>query len=569
MSSLTTGPFQNLSATWAQLMQLTPQQMANASAPDYLKIAAMNAQDNIRQQGQPAAGPAAPPVAQQIVDKSVGAPPAGQAMPASPAPTQMVAQGGYIHDYGVASLPYEANYGHGGIVSFYGGGDTDLDKEAPKSSAADNLYKFKSTDPRSEAATTATPEGEDPDGLMQQLKDAINENPYTAKVIAGAGALGAVKLPGGVGYVWGLLPQGAKTALKRYALKTLKIGAVAGTGVAAESYLANRLNAPALDAAKTALAGDEALPSDPAATDESEDPGLGIAGLGGGAATLQRTVLPPLIDMEGPVAQTAEQLKADQDRVNGLYGVGKDFYEQEKAKNDEKLSALEAQRKGVYSGQGLMDFGAALASGQSSNFLDNFAGAVPSYTGAIKSGNEYARNRQDLLDTHADLLRGQQRSEGRSDAAAMLAAETASADAARAGKNANRTARNLYGVEQAKLDDSYNTNMANLADKALDRGARAAIAQMSVDLRSKAAAYGGRGLSSKDMALELGKYAAQALPGLQEQAKKLGLEGADAADMIHKLTMSGFAKYMKDSGVAAAPMNNAGRGGIFSDQGDA
>jgi hypothetical protein len=567
MSSLTTGPFQNLSATWAQLMQLTPQQMANASAPDYLKIAAMNAQDNIRQQGQPAAGPAAPPVAQQVVDKSVGAPPAGQAMPASPAPapTQMAAQGGYIHDYGVASLPYEANYGHGGIVSFEGGGAT----AAPKSSAADNLYKFKSTDPRSEAATAATPEGEDPDGLMQQLKDAINENPNTAKVIAGVGALGAVKLPGGVGFAWGLLPQGAKTALKRYALKALKIGAVAGTGVVAESYLANRLNAPALDAAKTALAGDEALPSDPAATDESEDPGLGIAGLGGGTATLQRTVLPNLVPLDVSEAKTAEQLQEDQDRVNKLYGVGKDFYEEEKARNDAKLSALEAQRKGVYSGQGLMDFGAAMASGESSNFLDNFAKAVPSYTGAIKSGNEYARNRQDLLDTHADLLRGQERSEGRSDAANMLAAESASADKAQAGNNANKAAQNAYGVEQAKLDDSYNTNMANLADKALDRGARAAIAQMSVDLRSKAAAYGGRGLSAKDMALELGKYAAQVLPGLQEQAKELGLEGADAADMIHKLTMSGFAKYMKDSGVAAAPMNNAGRGGIFSDPGDA
>ena len=260
MSSLTTGPFQNLSATWAQLMQLTPQQMANASAPDYLKIAAMNAQDNIRQQGQPAAGPAAPPVAQQVVDKAVGAPPAGQAMPASPspAPTQMAAQGGYIHDYGVASLPYEANYGHGGIVSFDSGG------------------------------ATAAAETEDPDGLMQQLKDAINNNPNTAKVIAGAGSLVAVKLPGVLGKVYGLLPQGAKTALKRYALKALKVGVVAGTGVAAESYLANRLNAPALDAAKTALAGDEVIPSDPAATDESEDPGLGIAGLGGGTATLQR-----------------------------------------------------------------------------------------------------------------------------------------------------------------------------------------------------------------------------------------------------------------------------------------
>ena len=526
MSSLTTGPFQNLSATWAQLMQLTPQQMANASAPDYLKIAAMNAQDNIRQQGQPAAGPAAPPVAQQIVDKSVGAPPAGQAMPASPAPTQMAAQGGYIHDYGVASLPYEANYGHGGIVSFEGGG------------------------------ATAAAETEDPDGLMQQLKDAINNNPNTAKVIAGAGSLVAVKLPGVLGKVYGLLPQGAKTALKRYALTAVKVGAVAGTGVAAESYLANRLNAPALDAAKTALAGDEALPSDPAATDESEDPGLGIAGLGSGAPTLERTTLPPYVPRDVPKAQSAEELQADQDRVNANYGVGKDFYEQEKAKNDAKLSALEAQRKGVYSGQGLMDFGAALASGQSSNFLDNFAGAVPSYTGAIKSGNEYARNRQDLLDTHADLLRGQERSEGRSDAANMWTAERASAAEERDLKNANRVEEYNAKVAQVESDQKTAIAIAELANSALDRGSREAIAVIGASVRSQAG--GGRGLTANQKIIAFQKYSETTTPALIAVLDEKKIPKAEQGPLLDAALVEGFGKLLDKIKVNIAPSGTSG-----------
>lgn len=49
-----------------------------------------------------------------------------QAMPPQAMPPQMPPQGmqagGHVHDYGVATLPYEPHYEHGGIVSFQGGG---------------------------------------------------------------------------------------------------------------------------------------------------------------------------------------------------------------------------------------------------------------------------------------------------------------------------------------------------------------------------------------------------------------------------------------------------------------
>ena len=540
MSGLTTGPFQNQSATWAQLMQLTPQQMADASAPDYLKIAAMNAQDNIRQQGQPAAGPAAPPVAQQVVDKSVGAPPAGQAMPASPAPapTQMAAHGGYIHDYGVASLPYEANYGHGGIVSFDGSKGSEV--KAPPAPAP----------------------AKDPDGLMQQLKTAIQSDSVIADGVAVGTALALSRLPGWIGKAISLLPSGGKQAIVTLAKKVAPAVAIGGAGIAAKKYAASVLNAPPLDAAKAA-SETEMLPGSAATDEPSEnDP---FAGLGGGVASLIKPVtLPPYVDLDVSAAQTAEQLQARQDVVNANYGVGKDFFEQERAKNDEKLSALEAQRKGVYSGQGLMDFGAAMASGESSNFLDNFAKAVPAYTGAVKSGNEYARNRQDLLDTHADLLRGQERSEGRSDAANMLAAETASADKAQAGKNANTENRRAALVQQADIDLRINVANADSQARQAELNSRVAIAKITAQLRSQIGS--GHGLSSNQRAIAFQKYSEAARPGFATAALDLKFSDDNARNAwIDDKVVFGFRNMLHNSGIDAALTGSSGKGGDSTD----
>lgn len=464
MSSLTTGPFQNLSATWAQLMQLTPQQMADASAPDYLKIAAMNAQDNIRQQGQPAAGPAAPPVAQQVVDKAVGAPPAGQAMPASPAPTQMASHGGYIHDYGVASLPYEAHYGHGGIVSFEGGGEARLEESA-------RMGKNYNRDTGSSAAA---------------FSKFAQENPAQAKAIGIAvGTLGAAAvtaaLATGVPEILGLTVVGARflaPIITKLGVKGVA-KVLAGTGI---GVTGGYLGYSAADTASTplptktppgspqmAFTNPDALgmanpdpvdfpAEEPAAADYMPGappvygPGPGGLPSIGNYPEFEKANLPPEYN---PEVEDAKQAKA-----NERFGVSKNFYEQEQAKNDAKLSALEAQRKGVYSGQGLMDFGAAMASGESSNFLDNFAKAVPAYTGAVKSGNEYARNRQDLLDTHADLLRGQEQERNVNRANAAFADQNKREAEILAAKNAEITRKQDYGVKRFgdMVDHQYKTN---------------------------------------------------------------------------------------------------------------
>ena len=68
---------------------------------------------------------AAPPMPPQGIATAM--PPQGMPpqMPAAPMPPQappvaMAQAGGHVHDYGVASLPYEPRYEHGGIVSFDG-----------------------------------------------------------------------------------------------------------------------------------------------------------------------------------------------------------------------------------------------------------------------------------------------------------------------------------------------------------------------------------------------------------------------------------------------------------------
>ena len=79
-----------------------------------------------------------------------GMPPEMGAMPPQGMPVAMAQAGGHVHDYGIAGLPYEPRYEHGGIVSFAEGGDEELDK---------GLYEGQSF------------EGYDPDDPSQMLAE--------------------------------------------------------------------------------------------------------------------------------------------------------------------------------------------------------------------------------------------------------------------------------------------------------------------------------------------------------------------------------------------------------------
>ena len=79
-----------------------------------------------------------------------GMPPGMGAMPPQGMSVAMAQAGGHVHDYGIAGLPYEPRYEHGGIVSFAEGGDEELDK---------GLYEGQSF------------EGYDPDDVSQMLAE--------------------------------------------------------------------------------------------------------------------------------------------------------------------------------------------------------------------------------------------------------------------------------------------------------------------------------------------------------------------------------------------------------------
>ena len=130
-TNLSMGNFQDLATTFRELLRMTPDQMTKTSAPDFLKTAAVNAQNDIRFGGERGAPPNST-VAENVLRTAMGnnqpppqMPPQGvPGMDAAPQmPPQGAQAGGYIHDFGVASLPYTPNYEHGGIVSF--GGTTD------------------------------------------------------------------------------------------------------------------------------------------------------------------------------------------------------------------------------------------------------------------------------------------------------------------------------------------------------------------------------------------------------------------------------------------------------------
>jgi len=129
-TNLSMGNFQDLATTFRELLRMTPDQMTKTSAPDFLKTAAVNAQNDIRFGGERGAPPNST-VAENVLRTAMGnnqpppqMPPQGvPGMGAAPQmPPQGAQAGGYIHDYGVASLPYTPKYEHGGIVSFQEGG---------------------------------------------------------------------------------------------------------------------------------------------------------------------------------------------------------------------------------------------------------------------------------------------------------------------------------------------------------------------------------------------------------------------------------------------------------------
>lgn len=489
MSNLISGPFadQNLTALFPKLMQFTPQQLSQVQGvPGWFMASVLDAQNKARAQGTQTTPPPQT-VVQQVIDQAVGAPPAGAQMPApqAPAPTQMASHGGYIHDYGVASLPYEANYGHGGIVSFEGGGEASLEKSA-------RMGQNYNRDTGSSVAA---------------FSKFAQENPAQAKAIGiavgtlgAAGVAAALTFGGPAAWAAGLGFAGRNIApiianLGTKGVMTVLAGVGGGyLGYSAADTAATPLppevpgvphhphntQKPAWDVTNAGTgwmgAGDpnSATPGisvfkDPSMDDSADASATGAAqNFGLPPINSELPHYPDFVPQELPPKYNEIEEDKKQADANERFHVDPDYAKNELAKNDEKLAQNEEERKGVFSGEALSRFGMALANNNSGKgLLTGIAQAAPEYAAATKEGNEYARTHADLLDTHGELLRGQEQERNVNRADAALAAQSKNEAEIRAAINANINAELQYGINksttQAEQRDRITSQMTEMA----------------------------------------------------------------------------------------------------------
>lgn len=340
-TDLSTGVFSGLGQMFNELIKMTPQQISASGAPDFLKIAAMERQAQARQ--QPAIAPTST-VAAQVVNQAVGAPPASQPAPQMPqgvpgmdTPPQGAQAGGYIHDYGVASLPYTPNYEHGGIVSFAEG---DL----------------------------ITP-------AFESVKDFVVENPLEMTGLA------ASFTP------WGRAFSGVKNVAKSAGgLKNIGKWGLRGALVASP-FLRGEDEQPTTSTE---------LPPAPPEKEEKTATPQGIMQVA--APSAGRIKFDPIPDnvfdnfkRKPPNEVTPETEKARQDAVNKAYELDPKFHQKLMDEADAKATKAKADFKSDFLGTNLMELGAAIAAGNSPNMLTNIAKAFPQYADAINAG----RNRME------------------------------------------------------------------------------------------------------------------------------------------------------------------------------
>ena len=128
---LNKGAFAQLGPMYDQLLSMTPDQIMQAGAPEFLKIAAMQQQGRARQAMQPPTPPLPTTVAQDVVQSvaptGIGALPtssivSGPTLAAAPAPTAQMASGGLVDLETSPDMFNDRYYAEGGIVAFQKGG---------------------------------------------------------------------------------------------------------------------------------------------------------------------------------------------------------------------------------------------------------------------------------------------------------------------------------------------------------------------------------------------------------------------------------------------------------------
>lgn len=424
-TDLSTGVFSSLNKIFSQLIGMQPEQIAKANAPDFLKIAAMEQQAQLR---KPPAVPPTSTVAAQVVNRAAN--PEG-------AQPQMQA-GGHVHDYGVATLPYKPNYEHGGIVSFDEGGYADI------------------------AANAISP-----------ALEAIKSHPLETAL-----ALGAVT-------PYGRIAKAASPAVRAL------FGAGRGMGVRNIAGLGARATALGL-AANGIFGEDEAAPEAPAdagnveevsvPTEEGSEKGVSIPEV----SVPQYNFKP--ID-ENAIGLVAPKVSDFVDPVEAMKAKGIDsekYFKEREADTQDKLNKARERLKSSFTSEGLMNLGAAIASGKSANMMENIFGAIPEYTKTIKEESDEYADYRDKYESALDSLKDAKYASDKGDAQLSIAAKQDYDDKVTAAYNDLEKQKNAIRIQNAGL---YNLKIEKQSDAILEAGkanVAAKISLMSAQLDAQA-----------------------------------------------------------------------------------
>ena len=404
---LSTGVFSNLNKIFSQLVGMQPEQIAKANAPDFLKIAAMEQQAQLR---KPPVVPPTSTVAAQVVGRAANPEGAQQ-----PQPQPQMQAGGHVHDYGVASLPYTPNYEHGGIVSFEEGGYADL------------------------AMNAISP-------ALQFIQDNPAETALAAAALTPKRAYSKV---------WDLAKTatsrfGGKGGLKGLARVSPRLAALglAGYGL----YPDEQPEAP-VDAGGVEEMADSKTPT--------ETPKEYVPGIAAPTYNFEPIDVDKIGLKEGRVSPFIDP--REEAKKAGL--DSEKYYKEREEGTKDKLNKAKERYKSSFTAEGLMNLGAAIAGGKSSNALQNIFGAIPEYTKTIKEKSDEYADYRDKYEGALDSLKDAKFASDKGDLNAYIAAKQSYQDKTDDAYNELEKTRNSIRVQNAGL---RNLKIEKEADAALE-----------------------------------------------------------------------------------------------------
>lgn len=407
------GIAQPLEKQFNDLLKMDPTTIMQTKAPEFLKIAALEQLNKAR---QPNPQPPQGTVAEQVVKQAVGVPPTppmGAMPPGMPpgappmgaAPPMPPIEQGIANlpppppaappiEQGLASLPAgNMQFSDGGIVSFAEGDVVEGEEEG---------------------------EGEEDPSFLRQygLGTALTVAPY-------------------------LGPLGRFTRITPF---VSKLASKISPNFSSMSKLGLAGNIAKFGVGPATLAYAHYLPDEPTGEGEefaipeptpqfmpgADALGLGVSGFGSGLKGLSLPESQPskpqgIPDYKSagfkkgisPEEVTIESEKARIEKAAKAFGVDPNFYKELEAQNEARLKELDAKKRETLLGQGLMEAGAAIASGESPFALANIGkglGAFAKVAGEATERQETARDT--LLKAQQDLKVAQrEENAGRADIA--------------------------------------------------------------------------------------------------------------------------------------------------------